>query len=244
MKEAIKNLLRKAGFQIGRYAVQTSTAAQLQCLLQYAGIDLIIDVGANSGQYAMALRAHGYRGRIVSFEPLAGAHAQLQKAARGDAHWQVAQRMALGDAEGEVTIRVAGNSQSSSVLDMLSEHESAAPGSRFIGSELSPLRRVDQVAGDYMQGMQSVLLKIDTQGYEDRVLRGATGIMNRISAIQVELSLVPLYAGQLLFDEMRREIESLGYVLFAIFPGYVNQNTGQTVQVDGFFVRKSIASGS
>jgi len=152
--------------------------------------------------------------------------------------------MALGEAELGITIRIAGNSKRNSVLDMLSAHESAGPVSRLIGRELSPMRRIERMAGGHMQGVDSVLLKIDAQGNEDRVLRGAAGIMNRISAIQVELSLVPLYAGQLLFEEMRREMESPGYAPFAIFPGGVSRNTGQTAQWDGFLVRKSMAVGS
>lgn len=150
--------------------------------------------------------------------------------------------MALGDSEGEIDIHVAGNSLSSSILDMLPEHERAAPGSAFVGSESVPLRRLDRVASDYMTGANSVLLKIDTQGYEDRVLKGAAGVLDKVTAIQTELSLVPLYAGQPLFDEMREKIETMGFVLFAIFPGYVHERTGQTLQIDGFFVRPEMAA--
>jgi FkbM family methyltransferase len=197
-------------------------------------------VGANRGQYAAELRAHAYDGRIVSFEPQEAAYSGLVAAAGSDPRWVVAPRMALGDADGTIDLHISGNSNSSSVLDMLPLHEQSAPGSGFVGSESVMLRRLDQVAPEYMRGAQSVLLKIDTQGYEDRVLSGARGIMDEITALQVELSLVPLYAGQLLFEPMRRKIEDLGYVLFAILPAYVNPSTGQTLQVDGFFVRRSL----
>jgi FkbM family methyltransferase len=242
MRETIRNLLRKAGIEAYRYSVHTSTGAQLHRLLDYCNVDLVLDVGANSGHYATELRAHGYTGRIVSFEPLESAHAELTAAASGDSRWQVARRMALGDAEGKIDIHVAGNSLSSSILDMLPMHEQAAPGSAFVGSESVPLRRLDQLASDYMTGAKSVLLKIDTQGYEARVLKGAAGVLDRVTAIQAELSLVPLYAGQPLFDEMREKIETIGFVLFAIFPGYVHELTGQTLQIDGFFVRGEMAT--
>jgi FkbM family methyltransferase len=242
MSDRIRNILRKAGIEAYRYSVHTSTGAQLHRLLEHCNIDLVLDIGANSGHYATELRAHGYAGRIVSFEPLASAHAQLTAAASGDSRWRVAPRMALGDAEGKIDIHVAGNSLSSSILDMLPEHERAAPGSAFVGSENVPLHRLDRVASDYMAGANSVLLKIDTQGYEDRVLKGAAGVLDKVTAIQAELSLVPLYAGQPLFDEMREKIEALGFVLFAIFPGYVHERTGQTLQIDGFFVRPEMAA--
>ena len=239
--KGVRNLLRKVGIEANRYTIHTSAGAQLNRLLEHFCIDLVLDVGANRGQYAAELRSHGYAGGIVSFEPLAAAHASLTLAARGTAHWIVAPRMALGDAEGEIQIHVAGNSLSSSILDMLPAHERAAPGSAYVASEAVPLRRLDGAAGEFFIGSTRVLLKIDTQGYEDRVLTGAAGLLDRVTAIQTELSLVPLYAGQLLFDEMRERIEALGFVLFAIFPGYVHEETGRTLQLDGFFLRRELA---
>lgn len=243
MPDRIRNLLRKAGIEAYRYSVHTSTGAQLHRLLQHCRIDLVFDVGANSGHYASELRAHGYAGQVVSFEPLETAHAQLTAAAGGDPRWRVAPRMALGDAEGKIDIHVAGNSLSSSILDMLPEHERAAPGSAYVGSEAVPLRRLDRVAGEFLGEAGRVLLKIDTQGYEDRVLGGAQGMLSAVIAIQIELSLIPLYAGQPLFDEMRARIEAMGYGLFALFPGYVHERTGQTLQMDGFFLRHDMTPG-
>ena len=243
MKDSLKILLRKLGVEAYRYTIHTSTGAQLQRLIEHCGIDLVLDVGANAGHYGIDLRAHGYTGRIVSFEPLAFAHERLAEAARSDSEWRVAPRMALGDSEGEIDIHVAGNSLSSSILDMLPEHERAAPGSAYVASEAVPLKRLDNVAGEFLAGHPHVLLKIDTQGYEDRVLNGAAGVLDRITAIQAELSLMPLYAGQPLFDEMREKIEALGFVLFAVFPGYVHEQTGRTLQIDGFFIRRELAMG-
>jgi FkbM family methyltransferase len=242
MKDRLRSLLRKLGFEAYRYSVHTSAGAQLNRLLDRCGIDLVLDVGANSGHFASELRDHGYAGRIVSFEPQASAHALVSIAAGRDTGWTVAPRMALGDEEGETTIHVAGNSLSSSILDMLPEHERAAPGSAFVGNEHVPLRRLDRVAPGLMADAKAVMLKIDTQGYEDRVLNGAFGVLNNVTAILTELSLVPLYAGQPLFDEMRAKIEALGFVLFAIFPGYVHEQTGRTLQLDGFFLRSELAN--
>jgi FkbM family methyltransferase len=242
MKDGLRSLLRKAGVEAYRYSIHTSTGAQLNRLLEHCKIDLVLDVGANSGHYATGLRAHGYTGKIVSFEPLQSAHAKLTAAAGGDSLWQVAPRMALGATEGKIDINVAGNSLSSSILEMLPEHERAAPGSAYVGRESAPLHRLDLVATECITGAKSVLLKIDTQGYEDRVLNGAAGVLNSMTALQAELSLVPLYAGQPLFDEMREKIEMMGFVLFAIFPGYVHERTGQTLQIDGFFVRGEAAA--
>lgn len=239
VREAVKRLLRRIGIEAHLYNVQASPGAQLARLLESAGIDLVLDVGANAGHYARSLRDHGYRGRIVSFEPQSSAHALLAAAAAADSGWTAAPRMALGDSEGTVVIHVAGNSLSSSVLDMLPAHERAVPGSAYVGSESAPQRRLDRAAAEYLDGARAALLKIDTQGSEDRVLAGASGIMDRIAAIQTELSLVPLYAGQLLFDQMRSRLEGMDFALAAILPGHVDERTGRTLQVDGFFVRRA-----
>jgi|KBSMisStaDraftv2_1062788.scaffolds.fasta_scaffold605952_1 FkbM family methyltransferase len=235
----LRDLLRGAGIEVHRRTIHNSIDVQLERLLRGVGIDLVLDVGANAGQYAGGLRLLGYSGRIVSFEPLSTAHAQLSRAARPSAGWEIAPRMAIGDADGTVSIHMAGNSVSSSILDMLPAHERAAPGSAYVASETVPLRRLDGVAGEYLAGARRILLKIDAQGYEDRVLAGAAGLLDRITAIQTELSLVPLYAGQLLFDEMRKRVEALGFELYAVFPGYVEERTGRTLQLDGFFLRCS-----
>src|SRR5580765_4122751 len=107
MKNGIKRVLRALGFELRRYSIQTSAGAQLDRLVKYLGVDLVLDVGSNVGQYAQELRSHGYRGPIVSFEPSATAHAGLTKAAQGDGGWSVAPRMALGSTGGEATLHVA-----------------------------------------------------------------------------------------------------------------------------------------
>jgi FkbM family methyltransferase len=233
----LQRLGRRVGYEIRRYSPQISSDAQLACILRHLRIDLVMDIGANIGQYGGTLRSIGYRGRIVSFEPLSSAHAQLLKSSKGDGLWEVAPRMALGNSEGEVSIHLSRNSMSSSILNMLPQHELGAPDSVYIGKETAPLAQLDSVAFSYLRQASSVLLKIDAQGYEDRVLAGAHTVLERIRAIQIELSLVPLYEGQVLFDEMRKRLGSLGYELTAMFPVYVDEVTGQTLQIDGLFVR-------
>ena len=216
-----------------------SPEAQLARALAHFEIDLVLDVGANEGQYASGLRERGYRGRMVSFEPLSAAHAALLRASGNDPSWQVAPRMALGASDGEIEIHVAGNLLSSSALPMLPAHRDAAPGSGYVGLERARLARLDAAGAGYLKDARHVLLKIDTQGYEDRVLLGAEGILGRVTMIQTELSLAPLYEGQLLFDEMRRRLEDLEFTLHALLPGFWDARTGRTLQVDGVFLRRA-----
>jgi FkbM family methyltransferase len=103
--------------------------------LRRLGIRIVLDVGANTGQFAKELRLHGYHETIISFEPLSEAHAKLEVAAHSDPLWKIAPRCAVGAKTGSVQINIAANSFSSSLLPMLDSHRDAAPGSRYVGSE-------------------------------------------------------------------------------------------------------------
>ena len=139
-----------------------------------------------------------------------------------------------------MVLNVAGNSLSSSLLPMLPAHERAAETSRYAATESVRLARLDRIGREYLSGINRPFLKIDTQGYEDRVLAGATGILASFVGIELELSLVPLYEGQLLYDAMIDRLRGLGFELFGVFPGYVAETTGRTLQFDGVFVRRDL----
>lgn len=236
---SVKELALKAGVEVNWYNPAQSDTARLFRLLETHGIDMILDVGANDGGYGKMLRRGGYRGAILSFEPLADVHARLMQAAQDDPAWQVAPRMAIGATDGEIAINIAGNSTSSSILTMQSLHESAAPQSRYVGTEMVPLRRLDGVAHPFIEQGKKLLLKIDTQGYEMPALEGARLHLPRIHGIQLELSLVSLYAGQVLYREMIDWLAGQGFELWSVMPGFVDQSSGRMLQMDGVFFRAS-----
>ena len=238
LKKTIKKLSRSLGIDLKRYNVQTSEDARMQQLLDYHKIDLVLDVGANVGQYAKSLRDLGYSGRIVSFEPLSSAYSQLKTASKKDLLWEIAPQTAIGNQEGEIIINIAGNSQSSSALPMLDAHLESAPESAYSGSETVKLSRLDTLAKDYIKSeTKSIFLKIDVQGLEKQVLEGATAILPLVKGIKLELSLVPLYEGQVLFQEMIDIVEKLGYELYGIEPGFTAEKTGRMLQMDGIFFK-------
>jgi FkbM family methyltransferase len=206
-------------------------------MLRNRSVDLVLDVGANHGQFARSLRNAGYEGRLVSFEPLSKAHAELMRVSRGDARWEVAPRAAVGDHEGETRINIAGNSLSSSVLDMLDSHRDAEPESAYVGSEPVRLARLDTLALGYLHPETVPFLKIDVQGYEDQVLSGATEVLARAQGLQLELSFVPLYSGQRLFDELTETLRALGFAIWAVSPGFCDPRSGRMLQVDAVLFR-------
>ena len=237
MKALIRHTLRRFGYDLHRFVPAASPDAQLQTLLRQLDIDLVLDIGANTGQYGASLRALGYRGRIVSFEPLATAHTALVATRAGDAGWAVAPRAAIGDSEGEITINIAGNSASSSVLPMLESHRKAAPHSAYVGSDVVPITRLDTIAPGLVGDAARVLVKIDTQGYETQVLAGGAATIAAALAVQVELSLIPLYDGQPDFAAMLALMTGHGLALWAIWPGFADPDSGRILQAEGIFVR-------
>lgn len=226
------------GVDVRAYKPARSEAARLAKLLSSHNIDLVLDVGANQGQYAGYLRSIGYHGRIVCFEPLSDAYTILSNYARKDRKTIIAPRMALGDHKGSATINVAANSESSSLLMVSDAHLKAEPLVKSIGTETVSLNRLDEVALDYMTDIDSVFLKIDVQGYELSVLRGAGELLSKIRGIQIELSLEPLYDGEPLYREMIEIVEAAGFELHDINPCFSDNETGKTYQLDGIFFRK------
>jgi FkbM family methyltransferase len=208
-------------------------------LLTFFEVDLVLDVGANQGQFARELIRAGYKGRIVSFEPLAAAHARLVEASRGEQRWTVAERCAIGDHAGIAILNVAGNSESSSLLPMLEAHEAAAPAARYVGSETVALRRLDEVAADEVAAAARPFLKLDVQGYEHFALQGAVGLLPRIVGIQAELNLAPLYEGAACLEEMLGRLRELGFAPYRLIPGFSEPRSGRMLQVDGVFFRDS-----
>lgn len=237
-KSLVKSTLRKMGFDLHKYSPDSSPSAQMAAVIRKFEIDLVFDVGANRGQFSAAIRACGYAGNIISFEPLSTAHAALRQLSNGDDKWNVHPRCALGAQNGEAEINIAGNSESSSLLPMLDSHFQAAPHTAYIGRESVPLQTLDSIALDYVTKFKNPFLKIDTQGYEWDVLDGAKNVLPHLRGALVELSLIPLYQGQHLWRELISRLEAEGFSLWALQPGFTDPRDGRTLQADGIFIRE------
>ena len=229
---AAKALARNLLSHVGVRAYRRPDA--LVKLLQMRAIDVVLDVGANAGQFGRRIRAMGYRRKIVSFEPLSRAFQKLTSNARTFPEWTVV-KLALGDVEQKREINVAGNSQSSSFLDMLPQHVSAAPKSAYVGKESVEVCTLDSVYGRYCQPQDRVFLKIDVQGFEEAVLRGGAQSLPKCAGVQLELSVVPLYDGSAMLCEMMKRMSDLGFSLMDIYPSFADPGSGKLLQVDGTF---------
>jgi FkbM family methyltransferase len=233
----IKRCARIFGIDLRAYHPSRSESARLGRLLGNYGIDLVFDVGANSGQFARYLRYVGYQGRIVCFEPLPEPYARLEKLAERDMGIVCAPRMAIGDIDGEISVNVAANLESSSILTVMERHLEREPQARAVNCVTVPVQRLDTVAGVYLPGSSRQFLKIDVQGYEPQVLAGAVELLPKLAGLQLELSLSPLYEGERGFREMIDLVEREGFTLHDLNPCYSDPITGRTYQVDALFFR-------
>lgn len=181
-------------------------------LLGAADIQLVLDVGAASGEYATELRRSGCTGEIIAFEPLAHLFESLQRRGSRDDRW-LAMRSAVGSENALVDMYVAANGNSSSILPMLDLHSQVAPHARDVGREEVVVSRLD----------------------------GAPDIIRRARGVQLELSLVPLYESGMLFDEAVARMIDEGFELAQIEPGLRDPTTQRLLQADGIFLRPADA---
>jgi len=232
-KRILDPWLRRMGWEFNRYPGR-NPAHRRNLILQSLAAELVIDVGANTGQYGLELRDYGFQGDILSFEPLEDAFSELQKRVAKDHRWE-ARQTAVGDRSGTIDFHVAGNSVSSSALKMLSRHEQVVPQSATIRTVTVPVGQLDSLIN--VPDSRRSFLKIDTQGYEARVLDGATEALAQFDGIEMELTLTPLYAGQSLMPELVARLASTGFRLASLSSGFCDHRTGEVLQVDGIFLR-------
>lgn len=241
VKKTVHDILHFWGWAVHRYQPSSDPDAMMAHLLQYLKVGLVLDVGANQGQFASGLRRMGYRGRMLSFEPLREAHQLLERAALKDPRWSIAPRCAVGAEAGSVNMNVSENSYSSSVLQMHANLKVAAPAARFVAQETALMLTLDQLVATHAIDGERCLLKIDTQGYEWEVLNGAAETMKNVVALLIETSLVPLYEGQRLWLEYIERMAAEGFVVWDIHSAFASQSNGRLLQADIVFVRAELA---
>jgi FkbM family methyltransferase len=197
LKGFVKRSLARFGYHLERFPRTNTLDAHLLRLLTALQINCVVDVGAHRGEYGLQLRALGYRGRIVSFEPVAANYAVLAQCCARDSHWQ-AHQLALGAEEGSKEINVFDGSTFNSFLTPSGYgHASFASKLRLERTETVTVKRLDSGFDRCVAGLAEprVLLKMDTQGYDLIVLEGAGSRLGSILAVQTELSVQPLYQG-------------------------------------------------
>ena len=203
-------------------------------------IDVVIDVGANVGQFGESLRAGGYRGRIVSFEPIASAFQALSKRAAEDGNWE-AHQCGLGAAPGTAVLNVSELSVFSSIMESTSIASLHDKRIAVDHTEEISIRTLDEVAAA-ISG--KILLKVDTQGYERKTMEGGLETMPRLLGILLELPVIHVYEGSWRFHEAIKFMDDAGFVPAQILPvNYHTVDNVSAVEFDCLFRPRSNVDG-
>ena len=242
MKRLIQNMLKSVNIKIIRYSdmalIYKDVTRRLK-IVNNCNINVLFDIGAADGGYVKNMRKFGYTKKIISFEPLKSSFEGLKKAASKDNNW-LYNNYALGNENTKSVINIAGNFDSSSILNMLPMHINSAPESKFVAQQEIEIKKFDSIIDSFCKKEDRIMIKIDTQGYEKNVLEGASESLDRVSIIQIEMSIVPLYENGLLIFDMVKYLSDKGFMLFSLENGFANRETGQLLQVDGIFVKKTL----
>jgi FkbM family methyltransferase len=233
----IKNIFKYFGLDVIRYPSPLLTAQKL--ILEKNDFNIVLDIGANEGFYARELWNLGYRQKIISFEPILPAYRELLKyISKKNTVNHLAVNCALGEYDGQAEINISENSVSSSLLEATSMLDEVAPAAHYVKKQITPIYKLDTLFKKYCDpGKDIVFMKMDAQGYERNILKGAQNSLPFIKGIQLEVSIVELYQGELLLDEMLPLVKSHGYDLHLLIPGFIEPASGRLLQVDCIFLK-------
>ena len=234
LKSVMKSLLLRLGYEVSRSVGNGA-------IFRHFKVDVIFDVGANDGQFGRALRARGYGGKVVSFEPLSSSHERLIRASKSDPSWIVHPRAAVGSRSGRTIINISNNGQSSSLKKMLDRHVKYAPDSAIVGSEEVEVVALDDCFFMYAAPADLTYLKIDTQGFELEVLQGASRVLSHVDILEMEMSVVELYEDASNYLELLEYAQQHGFILWGLSPAFVDDKSKRLLQFDALFVRGELA---
>lgn len=208
----LKTLRQRAGIDV----VRASKNPSIMDFIENRSINLVLDVGANTGQFAQSLRRRGYTGRIISFEPVKEVFKELENAARRDDLWTTT-NLALAASSGVMWINVSKISEFSSFNNLTETARNFDPNTEVKASESVVVKTLDEAAPS-KDVSSNIFLKIDTQGYERPVLEGAKETLKHVKGILLELPIIHLYKGNWLFHEAVAYMKELGFVLAQVHP--------------------------
>ena len=238
----VKSGLRHFGYDITEYPLPDwyLLRAGLSELFASLQINCVIDVGANNGQYGDFLRRIGYRGSIVSFEPVSTSFKLLSKRSKDDNAWHV-HNLAVGSSSQMLDINITNSSDFSSLLPVSSYGNSQfAKATAVTRTEQVHVVRLDSMIDEITKVTKEprIYLKTDTQGYDLQVLEGASGCLQLILGLQSEIALKPIYEGMPDYLTSLARLNALGFSITSLIPVTRDENL-RVVEFDCLMVRDS-----
>jgi FkbM family methyltransferase len=240
IKRALQRAARVVGLHVGRYPPVDSLAYHLQTLLRELEIDLVLDVGAHEGEFSAFLRDLGYAGDIVSFEPVRASFEALARARGGDKRWR-GHNVALGAEDGELEMNIYSGSVFNSFLKPTETGSDRFKDiTQLVRVDKVLVRRLEAVLGELLADKPTarIFLKMDTQGYDLQVVRGAGARIAAIRALQTELAARPTYEGMPSLPEALAELAGHGFELTGMFPVARELDHLRVIEFDCVMCRK------
>jgi FkbM family methyltransferase len=197
----------------------------------------VLDVGAFVGNYAVELRELGYKGHIFSFEPHPDSFSKMSSRLNGDPYWR-GLPYGLSDKSRNAVIHTYARGDFNSLLVMKKDAERAFCLKDDISSDTHiSLRKLDEVLPALLAGMDSprVFLKIDTQGHDMNVLRGAAGVRKWIIGLQSEMAAICIYDDMPAMSDMLKYYQSLDFVPVGFYPVNTFRNKRVSPEFDVIF---------
>jgi FkbM family methyltransferase len=239
LEDLVRNAATAAGLYVGKLPLPNSIEQHLKILFARLGINCVLDVGAHYGEYAGRLREHGFAGHIVSFEPMAESYAILVGQRAHDPMWR-GHKMALGAEGGSRDINIlSGTDMNSFLMPNAYGHQRFASSTEVQRTEAVAVARLDEILPDLVKHVPSprIFMKLDTQGFDLKVLEGAAGVLDQIAAIQTEVSVKSLYEGTLSFPETIARLNAMGFELTGLFPVSRDLDALRLVEIDCVLLR-------
>jgi len=233
LKKLLACLLRPT-FARGLFVAGVAAGVEHKSLFdQLPALGTVLDIGANSGQFALAVRAYCPSAQVLAFEPLARPAQKFVKVHGRDPKVKLIQA-AVGENESALDMHVSARDDSSSLLEITERQVATYPGTEEVASERVRVARLLTLVGR-SEIEAPALLKIDVQGYEMQVLKGSSEAIDLFHYIYVECSFVEFYAHQALAPDVTAWLESRGFRLRALLNK--SFSGGELVQADHLFVR-------
>ena len=206
-------------------------------LIKQHKIDLILDVGANFGQFGTDMRNMGYLGQIISFEPVNKCYQHLSSIA--DDKWQI-ENFALGDKNSKEEINISNKTIYSSILDVNEIGKSNFSNSiKVVGKQNTLVKKLDDIINELVNNLNKrrIFLKIDTQGYDNRVIRGSLQTLEHVKILQTEISCKGIYMDTPSVSQRLEELLNLGFSITDIFPVSRDKNSMEILEFDCLLIR-------
>lgn len=234
-KKYIHQFTRSLGFDF--YALKDKSDSELLRLrwLKEMGINTVLDIGANEGQFASMIRKLLPQASIISFEPVPHCFEKLMLNFKHDKNFK-AYKFACGDTDTEIEMNVNNFSPSSSLLELDDLHVKNFKHTAGSKKQLIQVRTLDGLSNE-LWIQNPYLVKIDTQGYEDKVIKGGSKIIAGAQVVFIELSYKPLYKGQVLFDDIYKEMLKAGFRYHGNTEELLSPVNGSVLQTDGIFIK-------